>query len=481
MTEVSSIFGDAQHSLALVGADLCLTRQISGIASKARWRVIECENPAQIEARFDAEANTQVSVILVEGTSAAETLKLISKVKSCRPNVPVVAIASPSSVIALAQMLRAGANGFLTKPLSAEQLLHCLRGIETGALPDDLELLPFQEERDGCIKFASIVGNDRSFRAVLARAAMAARGHGHVLIGGECGTGKKTLARAMHAASPRAALPFRLIDLRKLAPANVVPTLWGHERGAFPGAFEQRAGILLDCDGGTLVLDGIDRLPASHQQNLAKTIRLGCIHPLGANYGFRANIRILAISHRPLSDLVESGAVLADLYNLLSDTRLTLPPLRKRHGDVALLARHFLAKFVNEANLNELSLSQDAVALLEAYHWPANLRQLQSTILRGAVASEDGVITSRNFPNLLRAFEDSRGSNWLADATFLGLDSVNLYTNDGHIRTLSEIESDVIRLSTKHYRGQMSEAARRLGIGRSTLYRKLAELGLEDS
>lgn len=481
MTEVSSIFGNAQYSLAVVGADPCLTRQIRGIASKARWRVIECENPGQIAARIDAEAKTQISVILVEGTCAADTLELISKVKSCRPNVPVIVISSPSSVMALAQMLRAGANGFLTKPLSPEQLLHCLREIETGGLPDDFELLPLQKERDGCIKFASIVGNDRSFRAVLARAAMAARGHGHVLIGGECGTGKKTLARAMHAASPRAALPFRLIDLRELAPANVGPTLWGHEKGAFPGAFEQRVGILLDCDGGTLVLDGIDRLPASHQQNLVKTIRNGCINPLGANYGFRANVRILAISHRPLSDLVESGAVLTDLYNLISGTRLTLPPLRKRLGDVELLARHFLAEFVNEANLNELSLSQDAVALLEAYHWPANLRQLQATILRGAAASEDNVITSRNFPNLLRALEDSRGSNWKADATFLGLDSVNLYTSDGHIRALSEIESDVIRLSTKHYRGQMSEAARRLGIGRSTLYRKLAELGLEDS
>jgi DNA-binding NtrC family response regulator len=339
------------------------------------------------------------------------------------------------------------------------------------------ELQPLTEKMPAVLDFDAMIGTAPAFRTALARAAKAARGHGHVVIEGESGTGKEMLLRAMYAASPRAKAPFRLINIGGIAANSVESALFGHEQGAFPGAFDRQIGALQFCDTGTLVIDEIDRLGPDLQERLAQTLSEGIVRPIGARHGFRIDIRLLTASNLPLTDLVEAGHFNAELLKHIGATHIALPPLRDRAGDIPALARHFLGRIGDQPGLRHLSLADSALAILTAFDWPGNVRQLQAVLFRAAVFCEGEALTARDFPQLSEIVGDlgEPGAS-LQEAV-----GVMLYTEDGNLRPLDEIEADVIRLAIGHYRGRMTEVARRLGIGRSTLYRKLSDLGIESA
>ena len=215
-----------------------------------------------------------------------------------------------------------------------------------------------------------------------AQAAKAARGHGHVLIEGETGTGKEMLMRAMHGASPRNKEALRTVNLASVPPGSIESVLFGHEPGSFPGAFDRQIGAFQHCDGGTLILDEIDRLTPVLQQRLAEALETGIIRPVGASYGFRVDVRLLVTSNAGLDLLVAGGQFDAALAARLGATRIHLPPLRDRTGDIPSLTRHFLARIGEQPGLNHLSISESALALLQAYDWPGNVRQLRNNIER---------------------------------------------------------------------------------------------------
>ena len=309
-------------------------------------------------------------------------------------------------------------------------------------------------------------------------AAKAARGHGPVLIEGESGTGKEMLVRAMHAASPRSKAPLRIINIGGV-PANPIESvLFGHEKGAFPGAFDRQIGALQQCDGGTLVLDEIDRLPPRCRSGWPKSLPRGDVRPIGARHWFRVDVRLIAASNLPLAELVASGHFRAELLEALGADQVALPPLRERAGDIPALSRHFLARIGEQPGLRELGITDGALALLAAYDWPGNVRQLQAVLFRAAVFCDGDALTARDFPQLV---EHARRAITRPRSSVQEGSGVMLYTADGNLRPLEEIEADVIRLAIGHYRGRMTEVARRLGIGRSTLYRKLGELGIDNA
>jgi DNA-binding NtrC family response regulator len=297
-----------------------------------------------------------------------------------------------------------------------------------------------------------------------------------VLIEGESGTGKEMLVRAMHAASPRAKNPFRIVNIGGIPANSIESVLFGHEKGAFPGAFDRQMGALQHCDTGTLVLDEVDRLPVPIQERLAEAIAAGSVRPIGARHSFRIDLRLIAASNYPLGELVRAGAFNEDLFRALAATAIVLPPLRDRIGDISGLTRYFLARIGEQPGLRPLGITDGALKLLAAYDWPGNVRQLQAVLFRAAVFCDGDALTSDDFPQLLELLGelDER-----ADAPNHDGAGIQLYTDDGNLRPLEEIEADVIRLAIGHYRGRMTEVARRLGIGRSTLYRKLGDLGIE--
>ena len=297
-----------------------------------------------------------------------------------------------------------------------------------------------------------------------------------MLIEGESGTGKEMLVRAMHAASPRAKAPLRIVNAGGIPPNQIESVLFGHEKGAFPGAFERHVGALQHADGGTLVIDEIDRLCLPAQSRLAQFLERGDIQPIGARHSFRLDVRVIVCSNAALGDLIDVQLCDPRLLEALSGVQVHLPALRERVADIPALARHFLTRIGDQPGLRPLGITDGALALLSAYDWPGNVRQLQATLFRAAVFCDGEALTAQDFPNLSSLIgEPPRSAPVQSEGA-----GVTLYASDGNLRPLEDIEADVIRLAIGHYRGRMTEVARRLGIGRSTLYRKLSELGIDN-
>jgi DNA-binding NtrC family response regulator len=394
------------------------------------------------------------------------------------PEIPILMLTTSTSPSLAVEAMRAGASDYLIKPVAPDRLMQSLRSATMHEAPRD-ELQHLTEKLETALDFDSMIGADPGFRTALARAAKAARSHGAILIEGESGTGKDMIVRAMHAASPRAKMPLRVINVRGVAPNSLESVLMGHEKGAFPGAFDRQIGALQHCDGGTLVLDEINRMSDDVQERLAETLVKGSVRPIGARYSFRIDTRVVAASNRPLFELVEMGQIRADLYEALSSTRITLPALRERPGDIPALTRYFLARIGEQPGLRSLGITDSALNLLASYEWPGNVRQLQAVLFRAAVFCDGDALTADDFPQIAEMVGETVPAN--GNGHHQEAVGVMLYTRDGNLRPLEEIEADVIRLAIGHYRGRMTEVARRLGIGRSTLYRKLSELGIDNA
>ena len=465
-----------QRLLMLIDDEPAQSRLITALAAREGWRTLVVRDAETAIATLGTRQGMQLSaIVLDQWVPGDEACSLIAELKSRRPALPLLMLTTSASPLLAVEAMRAGATDYLIKPVAPDRLMQALRMATTREAPRD-ELQPLTEKMVSSPDFDAMIGAAPTFRAALAVAAKAARGHGPVLIEGESGTGKEMLVRAMQAASPRAKAPFRLVNIGGIPANSIESALFGHEKGAFPGAFDRHIGALQHADGGTLALDEIDRLPVHVQQRLLESIQRSDVRPIGARHSFRIDVRLVAASNLPLRDMVAGGHFLPELLAAIGAVTVNLPHLRERSGDIPALARHFLARIGEQPGLRPLGITDGALALLAAYDWPGNVRQLQTVLFRAAVFCDGDALTSDDFPQLsnLLGGESMNGSAPLQESA-----GVVLYTTDGNLRPLEEIEADVIRLAIGHYRGRMTEVARRLGIGRSTLYRKLGELGLE--
>lgn len=468
-----------QRLLMLIDDEPAQSRLISALAAREGWRTVIARDAETAIATLGTRQGMQLSaIILDQWVPGEDACALISELKSRRPALPILMLTTSTSPLLAVEAMRAGATDYLVKPVAPDRLMHALRSATTRETPRD-ELAPLTEKMPSNPDFESMIGASPNFRKALAVAAKAARGHSPVLIEGESGTGKEMLIRAMHAASPRAKMPLRIVNVGGLPANSIESVLFGHEKGAFPGAFDRQIGALQHCDGATLALDEVDRLPLSVQERLLQSVRKSDVRPIGAPYSFRIDVRLIAASNLPLHDLVAEGHFLPELLEALSPTKVLLPPLRERTGDIPALTRFFLARIGEQPGLRELGITEGALSLLAAYEWPGNVRQLQAVLFRAAVFCDGDALTSDDFPQLLNIL--GGGPSNIAGNPMQESSGVMLYTPDGNLRPLEEIEADVIRLAIGLYRGRMTEVARRLGIGRSTLYRKLTELGIDNA
>ena len=463
-----------QQTLMLIDDEPAQSRLITALAGREGWRTLVVRDSETAIATLGTRQGMQLgAIILDQWVPGDEACTLIAELKARRPALPILMLTASASPLLAVEAMRAGATDYLVKPVSPERLMQALRMATTREAPRD-ELMPLTEKMPSKPEFDAMIGAAPNFRSALAIAAKAARGHGPVLIEGESGTGKEMLIRAMQAASPRTKAPFRMINIGAIPSNSVVSALFGHEKGAFPGAFDRHVGALQHADGGTLALDEVDRLPLAVQQRLLESIQRGDVRPIGARHSFRIDVRLIAASNLPLKDMVASGHFLPELYEAISGVTVQVPALRDRAGDIPALTRHFLARIGEQPGLREMGITDGALALLTAYDWPGNARQLQAVLFRAAVFCDGDALTADDFPQLANLLGDAGNASQHHHEAI----GVTLYTQDGNLRPLEEIEADVIRLAIGHYRGRMTEVARRLGIGRSTLYRKLSDLGI---
>ena len=469
------------RSLLLLDANPEERRLISAIAGRAGWSVVGAADEEMALALLQGPHGREVLSVLLGTWDAEKGPQLIAALREDRPNLPVIALSHGDTVSVAVEAMRAGASDFLVRPVAPERLLEALAANADRRRAAG-ELAPVSEKLAPPLPLEQVVGAAPEFRAALAVAAKSARNRLPVLIVGEPGTGKETIARAIHSASLRAKGPLLSLDCKAIA-ANIIDSeLFGHEKGAFPGAFTAKTGKLVQADGGTLVLDEISCLPEQTQEVLDRVLATGEVRPVGLNGSYSVDVRIVATSSRPLPEDFLPG-----LAERIGSTTVTLPPLRERSGDIPPLARHLLQRMSEQTGLKPLSIGNDALAVLMRYGWPGNVRQLAGVLFRAALQCDDNSLTAQHFPHIaIQSRYTGRRTDFAptisqssSDEAIAGAPGVTLYTSDGHLRPLEDIEADIIRLAIGHYRGRMTEVARRLGIGRSTLYRKLGELGID--
>ena len=453
-------------------------RLVAALAARGGWRTIFAGDAETAIATLGTQDGMRLDAVLFDHWGEdADASTLIAELRARRPALPVLVVTANGSVAHAVNAMRAGATDFLVKPLAPERLLQALDAAVEGTAAG--ELRPLTEKIPAMLGFDEIVGSEPQFRAALAIAAKAARARVAVLIEGESGVGKEVVAEAVHAASPRAKKPMLTVNCGAL-PANLIDSeLFGHEPGAFPGAFDRKVGKFVEADGGTLFIDEIAELPLETQDRLHVAMQTGLIQPLGGRHAREVDVRVIAATNKRLAEEVEAERFREDLFFRLNIVPVTIPPLRDRAQDIPALARHLLARIALQPGLRQLGITDDALALLVDYDWPGNVRQLQNALFRAAVLCEGDALTRTDFPQI--ATLNARRVRAPQPQHMSTSGGVTLFHPDGNLRALHEIEADVIRLAIGHYRGRMTEVARRLGIGRSTLYRKLSELGIDSA
>jgi DNA-binding NtrC family response regulator len=469
------------RSLLLIDADADERRLISAIGARAGWSVVGAADDETAIGLLQGPHGREVQAVLIGAWQTETGPKLIEVLREKREKLPVIVLSDGENVAIAIEAMRAGATDFLVRPVAPERLLEAL-ATTADRRKGSGELAPVSEKLAPFLSLEQLVGAAPEFRSALAVAAKAARNRLPILIIGEPGTGKETVARAIHSASLRAKGPLLLLDCKAVAGNIIDSELFGHEKGAFPGAFAPKTGKLVLADGGTLLLDEVGALPSETQEILDRVLATGEVRPVGLNGSHSIDVRVIATSSRPLPEDFHAG-----LAERIGATTVTLPPLRERSGDIPALARHLLTRFSDQTGLRPLTIGNDALAVLMRYGWPGNVRQLSGVLFRAGLQCESGSLTAEHFPHIaVQSRFSGRRSDYATNITQASSDEalanapgVTLYTSDGHLRPLEEIEADLIRLAIGHYRGRMTEVARRLGIGRSTLYRKLGELGID--
>jgi DNA-binding NtrC family response regulator len=440
---------------------------------------------------------------------------VLAKLRQSAIKVPVIVQTAHGGIDNVVSAMRAGAVDFVVKPVGAERLAVSLRNaLNASALEG--ELARIKKSQAGTLSFADIITKSANMHAVIRIAEKAAASAIPVLISGESGVGKELIARAIHGSSERRAKPFIAVNCGAM-PENLVESiLFGHEKGSFTGATERHVGKFVEASGGTLFLDEVGELPAPAQVKLLRAVQEGEVEPVGARKPVKVDVRIVSATNRDLIADVKAGRFREDLFYRLHVFPIAVPPLRERAADIPALTRHFLARFAAEEGKRIRIVTPEALRLLTAHHWPGNIRQLENAVFRAVVLAEADAVGPDEFPQVTAQL-GSAGLKPVAADTFaaaqapsvapadefepvplpLGVplgptpaaavlslalpgEALPVLDAEGEIRPLEEVEADLIKYAITHYRGQMSEVARRLQIGRSTLYRKLEALGLNN-
>jgi DNA-binding NtrC family response regulator len=467
------------------------------------------EAALKLLASAEGEAIALISLDLV--MPDLDGMAVLARLRELERGIPVIVQTAHGGIEVVVSAMRAGAVDFVVKPASAERLQVSIENaLKLGALEG--EIARMKRVVSGTLTFRDIVTRSQAMERVLRLGQRAAASQIPILIEGESGVGKELIARAIQGAGDRRSKPFVTVNCGAIPDNLVESILFGHEKGAFTGAADKHTGKFREAHGGTLFLDEVGELPLDIQVKLLRALQDGEIDPVGARRPMRVDFRLISATNRSLIDLVKAGKFREDLYYRLNVFPIRVPPLRERRDDIPVLVRHFTARFAAEEGKSFIrGVTAPALQLLSRYNWPGNIRQLENAVFRAVVLADEPMLTPEEFPQIAAHVD---GAKWAedaveaptpaapADATFdaAGMPAVEeveldfglpkapapagqltALGEDGEIRPLAEIEAAMIRLALERYSGRMTQVARKLGIGRSTLYRKLKDLGISDT
>ena len=423
-------------------------------------------------------------------------LDLLQHVKATHPNLPVIVMTAYSDLDSAVSSFQGGAFEYLTKPFDLEKAIELIRraiGESERSQPAAKEPRYWQQETP------EIIGQAPAMQEVFRSIGRLAQSHATVLITGESGTGKELVARALHKHSPRVKGPFVAFNITAIPKDLLEAELFGHERGAFPGAQTMRRGRFEQADGGTLFLDEIGDMPFDLQTRLLRALTDGHFYRVGGHDPIRANVRIIAATYQNLESRVATGLFREDLLHRLNVIRLRLPALRERTEDIPVLARHFMQQCAKALAVEPKRLSDEAIKVISEKPFPGNVRQLENLCHWLTVMSPAAEIGISDLPADLDMHsgmtesvqtEEQGGtviptqrnasSDWESGLGRLAVKMLQDGHKDVFDALTSRFEKAVLQAALEVTRGRRVEAAQRLGIGRNTITRKLQELGIDD-
>ena len=420
--------------------------------------------------------------LVMPGRGGMETLQELS---AKRPELPVIVLTGKGSIDAVVAAMQAGARDFLVKPASRERIIVSLRNaLELKTLAREVTRL--KKSNSGELTFDDLIGNASSMRSVVAMGERGAKANIPILITGESGVGKEVVARAIQGTSDRVGKPFVTVNCGAI-PENLVESiLFGHEKGSFTGANTKHLGKFQEADTGTLFLDEVGELPLAMQVKLLRVLQEGEVDPIGSKRPVKVDVRIISATNRDLADAVKEGTFREDLYYRLNVFPIEIPALRDRREDIPTLLDHFIKRVNAQERRSVRGADQATIELLKNFAWPGNVRQLENAIFRAVILSDGHTLKPQDFPQIsgmspvIPAQEVAGLAPTAPDTTDTrDDDKLKFLDRNGHLRSLESIERDLIQFAIENYSGHMSEVARRLGIGRSTLYRKVREHELD--
>ena len=424
-----------------------------------------------IEELTSSTPQVLVSDIRMPGTSG---LQLLQTVKQQHPGLPVIIMTAYSDLESAVAAFQGGAFEYLPKPFDVDQAVELIRR----ALQESSQVTP---EEQAVQSSPDMLGHAPSMQEVFRAIGRLSPSTATVLITGESGTGKELVARALHRHSPRASSPFIAINTAAMPKDLLESELFGHERGAFTGAQTQRHGRFEQAEGGTLFLDEIGDMASELQTRLLRVLSDGTYYRVGGQQPIRSNVRVIAATHQDLESRVREGLFREDLYHRLNVIRLRLPSLRERREDIPLLARHFLARSANDLGIEPKKLSEAALRHLSKEDFSGNVRQLENLCHWLTVMAPTQVIEVNDLPPEFR--EKDAGASKSGWVSALAREAEQrLARGDSSImdELTRDFEKTLIAKALERTGGRRIEAAGLLGIGRNTITRKIADLGIED-
>ena len=392
-------------------------------------------------------------------------IEALKDIKQYNPAIPILIMTAYSSVDSAVEALKAGAYDYLIKPLDFEVLkISLARALEHSGLKAENATLRSKMSAD--YELENIIGKSRPMKELVDMMSMVAPSEATVLITGESGTGKELIAKSIHHNSPRKDQSLVVVNCAALTETLLESELFGHEKGAFTGADKRREGRFKQADKGTVFLDEIGETSAPMQAKLLRVIQEREIQRVGGDETLSVDVRILAATNRNLEAEVKEGKFREDLYYRLNVVTLRIPPLRERQDDTPLLAHHFLEKYAKKNNKQVKGFSPLAMDMLLKYAWPGNVRELENVIERAVILLPDEHVTEKDLPTTVSESYAEK-NDWVSPPSPVAAN-----------RPLEAIEKEAILATLENSGGNKSETARRLGINRKTLHKKLKEYGI---